>query len=88
MPCKLLQCWQTKATLQGEHMLLTSINHSMMGRLSKVIHCPLQCTFVTVVALAQNTRHNNEGVKSDKVQYFGAHACYAAISCTSKVSLA
>ena len=41
MPCKLLQCWQTKATLQGEHMMLR--------------YRPLQCTFVTVVALAENT---------------------------------
>jgi len=55
MPCKLLPCWQTKAILQGEHMLLTSINHSTLGRLSKVFHCPLQCTFVSVVALAEKT---------------------------------
>jgi len=41
--------------LQGEHMLLTSINHSTLGRLSKVFHCPLQCTFVSVVALAEKT---------------------------------
>ncbi len=57
MPCKSLPCWQTKATLQGEHMLLTSINHSTLGCLSKVIYCRLRCTFVTVVALAENTQH-------------------------------
>ncbi len=55
MPCKLLQCWQTKAILQGEHMLLTSINHSTLGWLSKVIRCPLRYTCATVIDLAENT---------------------------------
>ncbi len=85
MPCKLLQCWQTKATLQGEHMLLTSINYSTLGCLPKVCYCRLQCTIVTVVALAENTQHIFGGVQNDKVQYSGAHTCCVAFSCTSKI---
>ncbi len=75
VPYKLLQCWQTKATLQGEHMLLASINHRTLGCLSKVIYCSLQCTFVAVVISAENTRHLFVGVQIDKVRYLGAHAC-------------
>ena len=85
MPCKSLPCWQIKATLQGEHMLLTSINHSTLGCLSKVIYCRLRCTFVTVVALAENTQHILGVFKNNKVQCFGAHTRCAAFSCTFNI---